>query len=456
MRRRAFLAAAAATTLVRRDLPAAEPRPFVPSDFAPLKRVLIHNPGPEARKLPPEGEENHPFTPYYLGDVGVKQHDRFVDRLEAMGVVTVAFGPLLAEAIRRCREAGAFRPWLMAELPHLVDREAQIDESVLIGSDDAFLYHKDAEGRPAPLVHPLKCLFFTRDIGVMTPRGLILSRFINADRALEPALLRLTLRWSPELSKYPIAFDARAEGVDLQGGDLTVLDDRTLLVGVGNLTDEAAAPRLARRLDMDVLTVRLPGLPRSRRGSPHTGALGDANDWDEYRTLFLHLDSAFTLVGPKLALAAPYLFEAKYHTPEVHAAFARALGKSPRTARRLFGVGSVRLYKARSGKPDPAVKGGLVEELRKRGFDFIHVGGEQTEEIDEVHLREIVVHELSGQGANVVAVAPNRVIAYADNIHTIRALEAHGVHVTPTAGEGLLLWHGGPHCMTLPLERRDG
>ena len=67
--------------------------------------------------------------------------------------------------------------------------------------------------------------------------------------------------------------------------------------------------------------------------------------------------------------------------------------------------------------------------------------------------RSAVLPELRGQAANVVALEPGRLIAYAENEHTLKALRAAGNDVKTFPGSALVRWHGGPHCLTLPLER---
>lgn len=64
-----------------------------------------------------------------------------------------------------------------------------------------------------------------------------------------------------------------------------------------------------------------------------------------------------------------------------------------------------------------------------------------------------MLRELRGQAANVVAVAPGNVIAYAGNAAAFDALKRAGAEVTLFNGTELRHNNGGPHCMTMPLER---
>lgn len=451
MDRRTFLAALASTGLAGPAKGAPPAGKFLASDVGPLRRVLVHDPGPEARKLPLGEEEAGLFTPYFMSEAGMEEHKGFADLLAGQGAEVLRLHDLLDEAILACSEAGRFRKWVRRALPALSGREDEIDASVLVGALDEFVYHKDEEGAPLPLTLPLKCLFFTRDLAVMTPRGLVLANFINRDRAFEPALFRFALQWAPALRKYPLAFDAPEERVYLQGGDLIVKDEQTLFLGVGNLSGELAAARLARTLLMDVLAVQmLPGADRFERLK--------LAPWNPLRTLLLHLDSTFGLAGERKALLAPYLFESRYaekaEKMDLAGAFWRALGKPRLDMKGIGQVGRIRRYRAGTGQLDPADDGmKLGDYLRKEGYEIVHVGGPAPAAIDADYLKERAVPELLSQGANVVATGARHVLAYEGNAETIGALKEAGIDVTTFPASGLVRWHGGPHCMTMPLER---
>ena len=57
--------------------------------------------------------------------------------------------------------------------------------------------------------------------------------------------------------------------------------------------------------------------------------------------------------------------------------------------------------------------------------------------------------ELRRQAANVVQARPG----YAGNSATKAALEGDGIAVDTFGARELWAWHGGPHCLTQPLER---
>ena len=118
-------------------------------------------------------------------------------------------------------------------------------------------------------------------------------------------------------------------------------------------------------------------------------------------------------------------------------------------------IGRVKTYRARTGE---AVNGEkdqkLVDHLTERGYDCVRVGGPRPERPEETQAwTRLALAELFGQAANVVAIKPGHVLAYAGNEATLRALRAGGVTVRTIEGTSLARLHGGPHCLTLPLER---
>ena len=64
-----------------------------------------------------------------------------------------------------------------------------------------------------------------------------------------------------------------------------------------------------------------------------------------------------------------------------------------------------------------------------------------------------VLPEHEHQAANVVATSPGNVIAYEGATQTHAALRRAGIHVTTFPGRELWPRDGGPHCLTMPLER---
>jgi arginine deiminase len=428
---------------------------YVPTDVGKLRRVLVHTPGPEIRKMLNALAGQHPMLPSsLLLDRVVDQHRAFVALLEAEGATVLQLQAVLDEAVEAARTAGILEIWLKGLAPQLVPFASDVSGAVLLGAVDRFTYHTDADGTFNPLVAPAKGIMYTRDLAIMTPRGVVISNFVNPARNFETALIRLAFDWSPSLREYAVVFDGREERLFLQGGDVIVADERTLLIGVGNLTEEGAARRLAQKLEMDVVAVQLPAGGEDAGVEIYKG-------WHGLRSLFLHLDSVFNLVDRRRAVAVPLLLESGHAGRDPLSRIAAGLARTSDVAaedadelrENLKRTGRLRRFLAGSGEEDPLPEGiKLVDYLRDEGWEIVPVGGE-AEGDDVAWFVERVLRELYFQAANVVATAPGRIVACEENEHSLAVLRAAGVELRPFEASEIVRWGGGPHCMTLPLER---
>jgi arginine deiminase len=422
------------------------PRPFVDSDIGTLKRVLVHAPGPEVRK----GLGLSYGPPRFLGggidERAGEEHLAMVRLLKQSGAEVVTVEQALDEAIVEARKSRHLETWLRGFAPQLAPRAKDITGAALLGAVDDFVYHTDALNNFQPLVDPMGSMYWTRDSAVMTPRGVALCNFQNEGRLLEAILVRFAYEWSPLLNRYPIVFDAAEERTTMEGGDITVLDERTLFAGVGNRTNESSARRLAQKLEMDVVAVQMPtGQRTALQGT------------------FLHFDTICTFVNRKTALTLPYFLEAQFVGKDPLTRMLKGLARLPKAnaadldamAAALRDFGKVRRYKAGSGEPDSSVgEVKLVDYLKGAGFRIVFIGGAVPETNAEQFVAERVLRELRRQAANTLAVAPGKVLAYAGNRYTQKALDEAGIEVLPFPGSEIMRNNGGPHCLTQPLERQ--
>jgi arginine deiminase len=286
----------------------------------------------------------------------------------------------------------------------------------------------------------------------MTPRGLVLCNFSHKVRAYEAALARLVFQHAAALAEYPVAFDAAAEGVFVEGGDVIVLNEGTLLAGVGNATTAEAAQRLAQKLKLEVIAVQMP----SRAWAP--------GEWEGLQLLFYHLDCLVNFIDAQTVLAVPYLLEKEHsqRNPLLDVLFGAArlasLARESRTAMidEVRGVGWITRYAAGSGKEDKSLRVKLIDFLHELRVRPIYVGGDRPQaESEPKHVVERVVRECRFMATNIVAIEPGHVLAYDGNEHTLGALKRAGYRVTTIPAHELVRANGGPHCLTLPLERRE-
>lgn len=135
--------------------------------------------------------------------------------------------------------------WLMLERPHLPTLQAQTHALAALYRSQGVTPHLYRPAAPKPN-HLFQC-----DLFFMTPEGAILARMAARQRAGEErgAAEALAARG------VPILLTPRGEAL-FEGADAMWLDDRTVLVGVGKRTNDAAVRQIAPVLaDMGVRVV---------------------------------------------------------------------------------------------------------------------------------------------------------------------------------------------------------
>jgi arginine deiminase len=453
MRRRDFVGSLSAAAVGTRFLPMAwaASRPFVTSDIDPLRKVIVNRPS-----------TSDYFVSLAMGDFpipwlgtpedAVREHRELERLLGESGAKVLQLEALLDEAIAAARAKGVFRTWLNATFPRLDVLEEKVTGATLLARTADVQFQTDAQGNYRHVIEQLTGSWWVRDAAVMTPRGLVICNFLALRRRPEARLLRLAADFTPSLAGYPVVFDGAEEGLILEGGDFQVLDGRTILMGCGNRTDPRVAPLLARRLEMDVVAVQM----------RKTDALKWVKATDPLRGLFLHLDTCFTRVGEKKALTLPYFFEAEHSGKDPFTRLWKGIAGEPaideeeakKAVEYLANIGWLKRYRAGSGEEDPSVKDiKLVDWAKQQGWTIHFVGGPPPAETDLVHFFRVVMVEHEKQAANVVATSPGHILAYEGAARTHADLRAGGVKVETFAARELWPGNGGPHCLTLPLER---
>lgn len=419
------------------------------SEIGTLERVLVHAPGPEVDTMLPEDMHRMLFDDILLGVRSRHEHRQFRAILEAFDVEVVDLQGLLGEALAAAPEAavalveqvGAIE-WLppeRRELLRALDATAlarALVEGLPPGGEGA-----DELWREAPL--PLPNLLFSRDAGAVIGDSLVVSSMRAGVRQREPLLLRFAFAHHPSLVGTPVLADFSMErprsltpviaAPTIEGGDLIVLDEGIVLIGIGERTMAAAADRLvdALRGDPRFRAAVLVFLPAARK--------------------VMHLDTVFTRASEHECLVyAPMIVGGSLETVT---AVTVELADRQSAGRRYTS---------------------LLGALRSLGVELepLHCGGRAS------YVQQ--AREQWTDGANCFAIRPGVVVLYGRNRATAEELYDHGYEVVELAGlpwdehgrclrsfkEGkryalLLDGHelsrarGGPRCMTMPLVRRE-
>lgn len=398
----------------------------VTSETGRLKKVLLHRPGQELENLVPEYLQRQLFDdiPYLIH--AQQEHDSFAATLRESGAEVVYLEDLARQAV----EAAGVREELIrdyveeASIPAAAAAQAVkeylnslplpqaiaammsgIRKSVIGPLPKRHLVDHTDEGYPF-YADPLPNLYFTRDPFAVAGGGVLLYHMANQVRRRETLFAKYIFDYHP-LYGGTERWYRREDPFFMEGGDLLVLSERVLAMGLSQRTDARGVELAAGRL--------LDGSSGFRRilavDIPKTRA-------------FMHLDTVMTMVDVDKFVLHPHI----------------------RHSLRLFSItgdGQGRLRFTEETRPMEEV---LADALEVDRVSLIECGGGSS--ID-------AAREQWNDGANTLAVAPGEVITYSRNYVTNAILREQGVTVREIPSAELSRGRGGPRCMSMPLLREN-
>ena len=403
----------------------------VASEVGELRQVIVHRPGREMDRLTPSNKDELLFDDVLWTEQAQIEHDAFVAALRAEGAEVLYTEELLAEALevpeaREYVSAETFEERWYGDTATRIMREyadslsaPELAELVIAGITTSELVAATGQGDSAYLARnaddfmALRCLpnhLFTRDTSCWVHDGVSINSMQMVARMRETINFEAIYRWHPRFADAD--FERWSAGMQdgpatIEGGDVEVIGNGAVLIGISQRTTAAGVERLARRLlwsDSGINTV--------------VGLL-----MKEERAM-MHLDTVMTMVNQDTFL--------KY----------KLLGMLP----------SVTI--TRGGKP------GEIDVERAPGDDM-HAVIARALDLPQIRILTTPENNLSAErgqwndACNVLTQRPNVVYAYDRNTVANAYLESEGVRVIAVPGGELGRGRGGPRCMSCPTLRDD-
>lgn len=397
------------------------------SEISKLKTVLLHRPGEELNNLSPSILARLLFDDIPDLPLAQKEHDQFADALRKSGVEVVYLGDLVGDVLKDSKVKAAFLDEYIAEAQLASESQVDVVRNYLEGLNSNELFGKlvagirreelpvcridslfSMIGNENPLViDPMPNLYFTRDPFAITGKGVSLNHMRTVTRNRETLFGKYIFQYHPRFKDHKVSFwyDRSLQNA-IEGGDILMLSDKVVAIGISQRTDADAIETFARKLfasDEPFEKIIAFDIPKTRA--------------------FMHLDTVFTMIDKDAFTIHPGI-------------------EGPLTIYTLEKTSDAGDYVIHK-EQDP-IDRILARHLGLDRVDLIRCGGNSMIDAER---------EQWNDGSNTLAIAPGEVIVYDRNYVTNGLLRERGIKLHEINSSELSRGRGGPRCMSMPLVR---
>ncbi|MDC4233688.1 arginine deiminase [Actinomyces sp. B33] len=405
-------------------------KPRVSSEVGSLKQVMLHRPGKEMLRLTPSNKDDLLFDDVLWLEKAQEEHDAFAQSLTERGVDVLYFQELLGQALDNPaarlealnavfteETCGTGAVDVIATYAEQLDAP-DLAELLIAGITKKELFDRIAYTRSVSLeaidnddfvLAPLPNHLFTRDTSCWIYDGVSINSMRKEARRRETINAQIVYRYHPRFTADgPLIHSNGVEAgpATVEGGDVLVIGNGAVLIGMSERTCPQGVERLAARLFSagEVTSVIALEMPKSRAQ--------------------MHLDTVMTMADRDTFVKYP-------------------------------GLGMLRSQTIRPGDTPKEL------DVTVNAPEAMHDVIADALGLDSLRILEPPFDSLTSEreqwndGSNVLAIAPGVVSTYERNTATNEFLEGNGIEVVAIPGNELGRGRGGPRCMSCPIVRED-
>lgn len=389
---------------------------IVNSEVNRLKKVLVHRPGNELLRVLPKRLENLLFDDVPYLEQMQKEHDVFVQTMQQKEIDVVYLVDEMVtlfenESIKKqfifeWLHQSKNLPFKITELIYdyylslpnrecvlkLIEGISECDlKQALPGLRGIYKYDDGI------LIDPLPNIYFTRDPMTVIYDGVAHHKMFYSIRQKEAMFSRWLFKEHPNYKNMKTWY-VPENGFDIEGGDILIINQDLLLVGCSQRTSLDAIEELAKNLHLHYpnLVVLAVILPNARA--------------------YMHLDTVLTAISDDAFVYYSEIFK---------------------------NVSYIKIDQYGAKLIESELRE-ILADLLKKDIKLYSCGN---------NLRLYSDREQWNDGSNVLAIDKNCIIAYDRNRVTNQLLLNNKVEVLEIPSFELSRGRGGPHCMSMPLDR---